>query len=418
MNADDAAAHQTLYKGIAELLTMSPVGEEEEGEGGLGVLRDAAIACDAGGQVTWIGTWAESSEVKAVEVVDLGGAVVLPGLVDAHTHIVYAGDRTVDFGLRCSGISYEEVARRGGGIRLTVRETRAASREVLLESARLRLQDLVAHGVTTVEVKSGYGLSLEDELKILEVTASLAAEGLARVVPTVLPAHVMPDEFRSDRAGYLRMVEDELLPEVARRGLARFVDVFCDVGAFTYDECLAVLERGRSLGLGLKVHGEQLTRTGISAAAARLGAVSVDHLEHAADVDMEAMAEAGCTAVLLPGAALFLGGRHRAPARELIKHGVGVALSTDCNPGTCPSRNLPLMVTLGCTWLGLSPAEALRGVTIEAAKALGLDDGTGSLRPGGPCDLVVCDVPGWRHIPYGLGSNPVQAVWRLGRRVR
>lgn len=405
----------TRFTGIRELLTLVPTGASPDEQ--LGRLENAAIDCDEKGRVVWVGESAQAPHRDALEVHDLGGAVVLPGFVDAHTHIVFAGDRTQDFAARCEGVSYEEVARRGGGIRLTVRETRAASHDQLTLLALGRLNDLVAHGATTVEIKSGYGLTFQDELKILEVIARLQERSPARLVPTLLAAHIVPDEFRSDRGAYVRMIIKELIPEVTARGLAEHVDVFCEDGAFTVEETLQILEAGRSHGLGLKVHGEQLTRTSISAEAARLGALSVDHCEHASREDIEVMAACGTTAVLLPGASLFLGGHARAPARALIDAGVAVALSTDCNPGTCPSRHVTLMATLGCSMLGMAPHESVQALTSMGARALGLRDGTGTLDVGSPCDLAVCDIEGWRSLPYAFGSRPVREVWIAGRRV-
>ena len=379
----------------------------------LGVVPDAAILADAAGRIVWVGpAGAEPAGLPPwEETVDLGGAVVLPGLVDAHTHTVFAGDRARDFALRASGVPYEEVARRGGGIRLTVRATRAASVDELVELARPRLAAFAGHGVTTVEIKSGYGLTTADELKMLEAAARLADEGPCRVVPTVLAAHIVPDELSHDRAAYVRLITGEILPEAASRGLARQVDAFCDVGAFTLDETLTVLACGLELGLAVKVHAEQLTWTGASGAAAQLGAVSADHLEHVTDSDISAMSAHGTVAVLLPGAAICLGGASKPPARRLADAGVAVALSTDCNPGSSPTLHLPLMASLGCTWLGLRPEEALAGVTRHAARALGLDDGTGTLARGAPCDLAVCDVPSWVHVVYGLGHLPVRETW-------
>ncbi|MDP6946496.1 MAG: amidohydrolase family protein, partial [Myxococcota bacterium] len=261
------------------------------------------------------------------------------------------------------------------------------------------------------------GLSVGDELRILEAIERLQALGPWRLIPTLLAAHIVPDEFVNDRAGYVRLINEELLPEVARRGLARHVDVFCDTGAFTVDETLSILACGRDHGLGLKVHAEQLTHTGISGEAARLGAVSADHLEHISDDDIESMAAAGTCAVLVPAVALFLGLSERAPARRLMSAGVPVALATDCNPGSCPSTHLPLVASLGCTWLGMQPHEALHGITRIAAAAVGLSDGTGTLLPGAPADFVVCDVPGWRHIPYRLGSNPIRDIFIAGQHV-
>lgn len=411
----------TVFVGIRELVTMTgprATGAAHDPEAALGIVSDAAVVCGHDGRVTWVGPRQELPEVSAgQQTIDLGDRVVLPGLVDCHTHVVFAGDRTHDYEARCAGVSYQEIARRGGGIRLTVGATRRASVDQLVDLTRGRLQELIRHGVTTIEIKSGYGLSVESELRILEVVARLAAEGPWRLVPTLLAAHIVPDEFAHDRGAYVRLVCDELMPEVVSRGLARNVDVFCDVGAFTLDETLTILERGRSLGLGLKVHAEQLTHSGASGAAARLGALSADHLEHIGQEDIAAMAGGGTAAVLLPGAAIFLGESHRAPARRLIDAGVRVALSTDCNPGTCPSTHLMLMATLGCSWLGLTPHEALLGITREAAAACGLDDGTGTVRPGSPCDLVACDVPHWRHIPYRMGLDPVAMVFVGGERV-
>ena len=406
-----------VYRDISELVTMDPPSDPPaDGGDGLGLVRDAAFFV-RDGRVAWYGPATELPEQAAsAATTSLEGRAVLPGLVDPHTHLVYAGDRTGDFEARCSGQSYEAIAAAGGGIRLTVRETRAASLDTLVEAALPRLNDLLRHGVTTVEIKSGYGLTVADELKLLEAAARLDQASPCRVVSTVLGAHVVPDAFRQDRAGYLSLLHDELLPEVAARGLARFVDVFCDVGAFSLDETLSILERGRELGFALKVHAEQLTHTGASGAAARLGAVSADHLEQVSAADIDALAAAGTVAVLLPGAGLFLGAGARPPARALIAAGVQVALATDCNPGTCPTRNLPLIVTLGCCLLGLTPAEALQGVTVAAAAALGLDDGRGSLAVGAPADFVQLSVDRWRHLPYELGMNPVRAVWVAGQR--
>jgi imidazolonepropionase len=403
------------FIGIGELLTLVPTGEGPEGR--LGRVAEAVLDCDAAGRVEWVGAASDAPARPGAKIVDLGGAVVLPGLVDAHTHLVYAGDRTADFAALCEGVTYEEIARRGGGIRLTIRATREASADALTILAMARLQDLIAHGATTVEIKSGYGLTLADELKLLEVIGRLRDASPARIVPTVLAAHIVPDEFRDDRGAYVDMVIHELLPEVASRQLAEHVDVFCDEGAFTVDETLMILEAGKTLGFGIKVHGEQLTHTAISGEVARMGALSVDHCEHVTANDMEAMAAHGTAAVLLPGAALFLGGRSRAPARALLDAGVAVALSTDCNPGTCPSRHLPLMGTLGCTLLGMAPDEALRALTADAAGALGLRDGTGTLAPGAPCDMAVCDVPGWRTLPYAFAARPVREVWIAGEQV-
>jgi imidazolonepropionase len=409
----------THFVGIRELLTMEPTlsTASDASNHPLGIIHDAAMVCDRLGRVAWVGSRVDLRPNQEATEVNLAASVVIPGLVDAHTHLVFDGDRTRDFADRCNGVPYEKIAERGGGIRLTVNATRQSSHDRLVELARPRLQSLLMHGATTVEIKSGYGLSFQDELKLLEVIARLDKEGPWRLIPTALPAHIIPDEFRNDRKGYIRLVTEEILPEVATRNLAQHVDVFCDVGAFTVDETRQILERAQGLGLGLKVHAEQLTHTGISGTAAELGAVSADHLEHISDADIDAMASAGTVAVLLPGAAIFLGESKRAPARRLLEAGVPVALATDCNPGTCPTTHLPLITTFGCTWLGLSPQEALNSVTRHAGTALGLGDGTGTLRPGAPCDFVICDIPAWQHFSYRFAHNPVEQVHIAGKLV-
>jgi imidazolonepropionase len=403
------------YHGISQLLTMDGAAHHPDANVALGVINDAALLVNADGRVAWVGPRSEMPEAESST--DLGGVLALPGFVDAHTHVVFAGDRTGDFVARCAGETYQQIAARGGGIRLTVNATRAASLDELIALALPRLQELLAHGVTTIEVKSGYGLNVADELRMLEAIARLQEMGPWRLIPTLLAAHIVPDEFRDDRASYIQLVNNELLPEVARRGLARHVDVFCDTGAFTLDETLSILGRARSLGFGLKVHAEQLSHTGASGAAAALGAVSADHLEHISPQDIAAMAESGTTAVLMPAVALFLGEDHRAPARALLDAGVPVALATDCNPGSCPTRHLPLVASLGCTWLGMAPHEALHGITRSAALAVGLDDGTGTLTPGAPADFITSQLPSWQHIPYRFGHNPIQEVFIAGCRV-
>ncbi len=402
----------TLFKNCSHIVSNT-----KEGEGELGVIVNGAMLVSDDGHVEWLGSQsALTADTQAKSVVDLGGRLVLPGMVECHTHLIFAGDRTQDYADRCAGHSYEEVAKRGGGIRLSVRETRLASRETLLELGRERLTHFLKMGVTTVEIKSGYGLSLEDELKCLEVIAELADEGPVRIVATVLGAHIVPDEFVDRRDEYIGMLVDQLLPEVARRKLASFVDVFCEKGAYTLAETRHIFTRAKQLGLGIKVHAEQLSRTGATRLAAEFGAVSADHLEFVEDADISALADSGTVAVLLPGAGIFLGGHKRPPARQLIDSGVVVALSTDFNPGTCPSVHLPMMTTLGCSWLGLAPHEAIRGVTTSAAQALGLKDGRGTLAVGAHADFSVHSIGSWAEIPYLFGRNTADEVWIAGNR--
>jgi imidazolonepropionase len=275
---------------------------------------------------------------------------------------------------------------------------------------------LLQHGVTTVEVKSGYGLTMADEIKCLEAVAELNAEGPLDLVPTFLGAHAVPPEYRSDRDGYLRLLIDDMLPEVARCRLAGFCDVFCETGVFSIEESQRILTRARDLGFRLKLHADELTALGGAELAARLGATSADHLLCITDAGIDALAASGTVATLLPGTAFFLGMPY-APARRLIERGVPVALASDCNPGTCPTENLPLVGAMACTQMKMLPAEALNALTVNAAAALGRADRAGSLTPGRPADLVICDVPDYRQLFYHFGINPVRRVIKRGRMV-
>jgi imidazolonepropionase len=382
--------------------------------GELAILKDAALILDHGA-ITWLGPSSGLPSLPdTLEVIDASGKSVLPGLIDSHTHLVFAGSRENEFEQRLQGLSYPEIATRGGGINATVRSVRAASKEELKDQARSRLQRFLRQGVTTVEVKSGYGLSLADELKCLEAIAELNAEGPLELVSTFLGAHAVPPEFARDREGYLRLLLREMLPEVARRGLAEFCDVFCDTGAFTPAEAERILLAARELGLRAKLHADELSPTGGAELAARLGAVSADHLLRVTDRGIEALAASGTIATLLPGTAFFLALPY-APARRLIERGVSVALASDCNPGTCPTENLPLVGTMACTQMGMLPAEALTAVTLNAAAALGRSDRIGSLEAGKQADLVICSVPSYQHLFYHFG---VDHVWRVVKRGR
>jgi imidazolonepropionase len=377
------------------------------------IANGALVARD--GRVEWVGPTAQLPPLPSdAQVIDATGRAVVPGFVDSHTHLVFAGSREDEFEQRLRGLSYQEIAARGGGINATVRRVREASKDELKALARRRLDRLLGFGVTTVEVKSGYGLSLADEINCLEVMAELNAEGPVELVPTFLGAHAVPPEFRGDRAAYLRLLIDEMLPEVARRHLAEFCDVFCETGVFSLDESERMLGRARELGLRLKLHADELTPLGGAELAARLGAVSADHLLCITDAGIEALAEAGTVATLLPGTAFFLGVGF-APARRLIERGAVVALASDCNPGTCPTENLPLVGTMACTQMGMLPAEALTALTLNAAAAVGRADRLGSLEVGKQADLVILDVPDYRQLFYHFGVSHVGCVVKRGR---
>jgi imidazolonepropionase len=293
---------------------------------------------------------------------------------------------------------------------------RQASRRELRDAARPRLARLLGFGVTTVEVKSGYGLTAADEIKCLEAIADLNTEGPSELVPTFLGAHAVPPEFAGDREGYVRLLCEEVLPEVARTRLAAFCDVFCEKGVFSPDESFVILDRARGLGLGLKVHADELSALGGAELAVRLGAASADHLLCVSEAGVEALANSDTVATLLPGTAFFLGLDY-APARRLLDRGAAVALASDCNPGTCPTENLPLVGTMACTRMGMLPGEALTALTLNAAAALGLGARLGSLAPGKQADLVVCSVPDYRRLFYHFGVNHVWRVYKRGRLV-
>jgi imidazolonepropionase len=377
-------------------------------------LSDGALV-SRDGRIDWVGPTADLPPLSPdAEVIDATGQVVLPGFVDSHTHLIFAGSREDEFEQRLRGLTYQEIAERGGGINATVRRVRAASKEELKALARPRLRRLLQHGVTTVEVKSGYGLTTADEVKCLEAVAELNAEGPAELVPTFLGAHAVPPEYRSDRDGYLRLLLDEMLPEVARGRLAEFCDVFCEAGVFSVEESRRILTRARDLGFRLKLHADELTPLGGAELAAGMGAVSADHLLCVTDAGIDALARSGTVATLLPGTAFFLGVAY-APARRLIERGVTVALASDCNPGTCPTENLPLVGAMACTQMKMLPAEVVNALTLNAAAALGRADRIGSLEPGKQADLIVCDVPDYRHLFYHFGINPVRRVIKRGR---
>ncbi len=383
-------------------------------------MRDLPMIADGAvlirdGRIAWVGPTAELPPVPPnVEVIDTTGMTVLPGFVDSHTHLVFAGSREDEFEQRLAGLSYQEIAARGGGINATVRKVRTATKAELKDLARARLQRLLSFGVTTVEVKSGYGLSPADEMKCLEVIAELNAEGPWELVPTFLGAHAVPPEYRDDRSGYVRLLLDTMLPEVARCGLARFCDVFCETGVFSLEESERILDRARDLGFQLKLHADELTPLGGAELAARVGAVSADHLLCITDRGIDALAASGTVATLLPGTAFFLG-MPFAPARKLLERGVPVALASDCNPGTCPTENLPLVGAMACTQMRMLPAEALTGLTLNAAAALSCSDRVGSIEVGKQADLIVCDIPDYRHLFYHFGVSHVRHVIKRGR---
>lgn len=392
-------------------------------QGEAGILPDGAVAIK-GDRIVDVGDTAGVLDRRRGEettLVDASGKTVTPGLVDAHTHLAWAGWRDEEYELRLRGASYMQIMEAGGGIVSTVRATREASEAELRELMRPRLARMLAHGTTTVEVKSGYGLSVEDEVKGLRAIRALDLEldrpGQGpRLASTFLGAHAIPDEYTDDPDGYVDLIVTEMLPAVAREGLAEWCDAFCDVGAFTAAQTRRIFAAAREYGLRLRIHANEFARVGAVEVAAEFGAVSADHLLLLEPEDVEALRGAGTIAVLLPGTPLGLGLTHYAPARALVEAGVPVALATDCNPGTCPSENLALMVSLACSQMKLTPAEALVAATINGAYALDRGKILGSLEPGKLADIVVWDAPSHRHIPYHFGVNLVEMVYVAGQR--
>jgi imidazolonepropionase len=378
------------------------------------VLEDAGlIARD--GLISWVGPTAELPQIaEPAQVIDAAGKTVLPGLVDSHTHLIWAGAREQEFEQRLEGRTYQEIAASGGGINATVTRVRQSSKEELMQLARGRLERLLRFGVTTVEVKSGYGLRLTDELKCLQAIADLNAAGPLALVPTFLGAHAVPPEFRGQTDAYVRLLLNKMLPEVACQGLAEFCDVFCETGVFDLDESERILAKARELGFLLKVHADELTPLGGAVLAARLDAVSADHLLCLTEEGCAALAASRTVATLLPGTAFFLG-MPFAPARQLIDQGIPLALASDCNPGTCPSENLPLVGTMACTQMKMRPAEVLTALTLNGAAALRRADRLGTLEPGKEADILICDVPNHVQLFYHFGVNHVWRVIKRGR---
>ncbi|MCH8182285.1 MAG: imidazolonepropionase [Proteobacteria bacterium] len=395
----------------ANLATMA------EGGARYGAVEDGALAVEDG-VIAWVGARGALSgkpEKLAGEVHDAGGRWITPGLIDCHTHIVHAGHRAHEFEMRLEGASYEDIARAGGGIVSTVRQTRAAS-EAELESQSLpRLSELAEGGVTTVEIKSGYGLDVETELKQLRAARTAAAGAGLNVRTSFLGAHALPEDMSGDADGYIDFVCNESLPAAAQAGLADAVDCFCETIGFNVQQTERVFDAARKLGLPVKLHADQLSDGGGAALAAKYGALSADHLEHTSDAGIAAMAEAGTVAVLLPGAFYFLRETKQPPVEAFRRHGVPMAIATDSNPGSSPALSLLLMANMACTFFGLTVEEALAGITRNAAQALGMGAAHGTLEVGKAADFAVWAISEPAELAYAIGANPCVQVVRGGR---
>lgn len=405
---------RTLIENIGQLAAVPPGPVHGAAMRAVPLMDRAGVVIEDE-RIAWFGVSAETPHGPFDQMIDARGGTVVPGLVDCHTHAVFAGSREDEFVRKIEGASYIEILESGGGIRNTMRAVRAASIEELIAQSRPRLRRMVEWGATTIEIKSGYGLSPADELKMLRSVRRLADDLPAELVGTYLAAHTVPPEFEGRADDYLALVtEDSLLETIRAERLAEFADVFCERGAFAVEQAKRYLERCAAHGLKPKIHSEQITRTGATKMAAELGALSADHLEFVNDDDIAAMQQFGAIPVVLPGCSFFLNSA-AAPARKLITAGLPVALATDCNPGSCMIESLPLVMSIAATMLRMTPIECLVACTANAAAALGRADRIGSVAVGHQADLLVLDVPNLNAWVYRVGVNPVMKVLKRGK---
>jgi len=378
----------------------------------VGIIEDGAMLIE-GGRIQHVGS-RRDIEAHATEIIDAGHRVVMPGFVDAHTHPVFAGNRAAEFEQRIQGASYAEIAAAGGGIWSTVRRTRDATEDALLDAARKHARWFLENGTTTIEAKSGYGLTLEAESKLLRTIARIRPP---RCVPTFLGAHAVPEEFRGRASDYVELIVEEMLPRIATEKLAEYCDVFCEPGYFSVNESRRILTVARSLGFGLRVHADQLSRSGATELAAELHAVTADHLEHTGQEGIAALKAAGVQPVLLPGSVHFLGSSLYPDARAMIENGLAVVLATDFNPGSSPTPSMPMILSLGCTQMKMTPAEAITAATINAAYSLGRGHQIGSLEAGKQADFVIHDFDDYRELAYFFGVGSARSVYIGGSAV-
>ena len=410
-----------LITGASQLLTIAGrVPRRGRALSNLGIVRDGAVLV-RDGAIAAVGTTAKLEKLAAArkaEKLDVGGRVILPGFVDSHTHLIHAASRADEYELKIQGAGYEEIARKGGGILNSVKKLRAATSQQLKRRASAALEIFAAHGTTTIEAKSGYGLDVASELKILSLHKELGAAQPIEIVSTFLGAHVVPSEFRAKAEGpneYVKLLTDWLIPEVASNGLAEYCDVFCDRGAFSRLQSKQILAAGKKNNLVPRLHAEQLTRTGATQLAIELGAASCDHLEQVNRSDIRALGKSNTVATLLPGCDFHLGLKQYAPARKLIDSGAIVALATDYNPGTSPTASMSMVLSLACTQLRMTPAEAIVAATYNAAYSLGRHKRIGSIEVGKQADLAVFEVEDYREIPYYFGVNTCWLTLKSGR---
>jgi imidazolonepropionase len=408
---------QLLISNIRQLVTVDSGGKPFKAGremGNIGVLEQASVLVEDG-NIAWIGNASDFSNTLQPDADTLDGSsyVALPGFVDAHTHALFSGGRDSEFVMRAEGKSYQEIAAHGGGILSTVNATRAATKKELKKVAGKRLDEMMKHGTTTVEIKSGYGLSEDAEIKMLEAISELANEHLMSIHTTFLGAHAVPPEYKERRAEYISLLCDRMLPHIAKRKLARFCDVFCEVGYFSVEESRQILSTARAHGIGLKLHSDEFNSIGGTDLAAELQASSVDHLEHISDGAIEHLRQSKTVAVVLPGVSFFLRNPY-APARKLIDAGIPLAIASDFNPGSCMSFSIPMMMTIACTQMSMTPEEAIAATTLNGAAALGISDQVGSIEVGKRADIILYDIPNYRYLAYHFGSNHAAKIIKNG----
>jgi len=380
----------------------------------LGIITNAGVLCMSG-KISWVGPmsdWSESLPTGFSEI-DASGKVVVPGFVDSHTHTMFAGHRAQEFVLRSRGATYQEIGEAGGGILNTIRHVRTASKKELKRQTARYLAEMMKHGTTTVEMKSGYGLDMDSEVKMIEAIHEMEKEEMMSVVPTFMGAHAVPPEYAGRTSAYVDLLVNEIIPYVGKRKLAMFCDVFCERGYFGIDDAERILNRGKDAGMLPKIHAEELYPMGGAELAGRVGAVSADHLEHITESGMEALKTSGVVATVLPGVSFFLNHGY-APARRMIDNGVAVAIASDFNPGSCMSFSMPMMMTIACAQMRISPAEALTAATLNGAAALNMSSSVGSIETGKKADLLIADIPDYTFLAYHFGTNHVVTTIKNG----
>ena len=406
-----------FIKNILQLVTVASGGKRikvgaEMNE--LDILHNAGVLCE-NGMISWVGAMDDWKRTLPddIAIIDASGKVVLPGFVDSHTHMMFAGNRAEEFALRSQGATYQQIAEAGGGILNTIKHVRSATKRDLKKQTLRYMNDMMRHGTTTVEIKTGYGLDMDSEVKMLEAINELRDEEMITVVATFIGAHAYPPEYKQEKRAYVELLLRKMIPYVGQRKLAVFCDVFCERSYFELEESEQILNEGKKWGMQPKVHADELTPLGGAELAARVGAVSADHLEHISEAGVRALRDAGVVATLLPGVSFFLNHGY-ADARALLDNGVGVAIATDFNPGSCMSYSMPMMMTIACTQMKMSPEEALVASTLNGAAALNLSSSVGSIEVGKKADMIIADVPDYRYLAYHFGTNHITSTIKNG----